>query len=73
MATYVRFTEKPGEQIGSSRKRKEASHLYVNVDEVGMVLPRTTYTTLCVQGKYVHVDHSYAEVFRMLRASGEIT
>lgn len=46
--------------------KKDREGILVDPAHVGAILPRSTYTTLVVQGTYIHVDYSHHEVIRLL-------
>ena len=63
MAELVRFTECAD---GGKRAQKHADTYLIDPDHVGLVAPRATYTSLLVQGRWIHVAHPYEEVLNML-------
>ena len=63
MKELVEFREK---RDGGARSQKRALTYWIDPDHVALVIPRRTYTTLLVGGRWLHVAHPYQDVVRML-------
>lgn len=57
----ILFNEIPSDMSNRQIAKKQPK-IQVNPDHVGAILPRTSYTTLVIQGKYFHVAHTHEEV-----------
>lgn len=64
--TLVTFTEM---RDGGRRAQTRAGVYHIDPDQVGAVAPRSTYTTILVQGAWIHVNHPVQEVLDRLRRS----
>lgn len=59
----VKFAEHAS---GGKRAQKNADTYLIDPSHVSIVAPRKDYTTLLVQGKWIHVAHSAQEVMSKL-------
>lgn len=55
---------------GLTRKQKREGYqgtlIEVHVDHIAAIMPRSSYTTLIVGGKYMHVSEQVAEIHRRI-------
>ena len=53
-------------EIDSFGSRRKAREVLINVEHIGAIIARKTYTTLVVQGVYIHVEETREQILRTI-------
>lgn len=72
LVKFIEHTEGSERYREKAKRRGRLDTYLIDPDHVGLVIPHTTYTSIRVNGWWVHVDHYLPEVLEKLGFEAEL-